>query len=244
MQIKKSNKKLYSVEMHAEDFFRLSMFPRHKIVCLFENNNKMNRMTLDEREKSQKKKLYSVQEKRRYQAHINLLVRTVGRDSKFFQLKFSVKDGIGVYAKKKILPEEFQEINDHYLKAVLDLKNKSPVIGGWSLIGRFSFQVKNQRGPIPKGKSERSTKNVLYPIALGPFSFFNHACKKHARIDYNKVKNEYVGRIKEFKDKKGVRRPIEKGEQLYFYYGKNRTNGIKCNVCSEEHKRRNRNKRK
>ncbi len=201
----------YPPPLRAEDNFRLSLFPDHRL-CLWNvnANNVIPRSWSRNATKHEHK-----HHRKEYNDHLSILENAFLNEDSPFELKFTESDGIGVYCKVDI---SISEYNLKYKHIIIGFTmNKIP---GSSNFSDASLLVKNRDvGRPEKGKKHKRKVYCLY----GPISFVNHACNsKHATFNLrqDREQNPYLS----------IKKNLKAGDQVTISYGPDYPN-VRCNYC-------------
>ena len=176
--------------MKAEDRFRLQRDRKSK--CIW-SCRKTRDITKPSARLFKHRKLVN-----RFDSHYASLCKTF-EESKLLQLKTDPEKGFSICAKS------------HLKKSGKDSKEVSSLIWGvaqktQSCNNYFSFILSNETCCVKgkgvkklyqkKGKvSTGKTRNIFRPL-IGPMSFINHACKKHANVNFlRRIRRSFYRRI-------------------------------------------------
>ena len=201
----------YPPQLRAEDNFRLSLFPEHRL-CLWNTDAK----NIIPRSWSQKKtKDTHKYHRKQYNDHLSILNAAFLSDDSPFELKYSDHEGIGVYCKRDITISEYNTNHRHLLIGfTMNQIDNSSHFSDVSLIMK-----KRELGRPKKDRKHTSKVFSLY----GPISFVNHACQsKHATFNLRQDRNEDPVLC--------IRKNLKEGDQVTISYGPNYPN-VRCNYC-------------
>lgn len=167
------------------------------------------------RKRTKKGKVYL--ERSKYNSHMDLLESVFFDDESPFALKQTTNMGLGVFAKRKIEPQEF---NATLSKKIVGFK--TPYHYKDDSHSDASLMIRRNGKHHKKGeKREYEVRNVY-----GPLVFTNHACEDHAHCVLSQRKNgDPFMRMQPGK-------VVNKNEQLYLHYG-NAYDNIECFVCKK-----------